>query len=89
MHYALYPINSAISRQTFFIKCTLAFMIKVVYSKTVEETYKRDQKVLSGTKYLLETLERVTGDHNNAKEILDKIFRIIGKGDVIQRLTRC
>ncbi|PWU80347.1 MAG: hypothetical protein DLM72_12660 [Candidatus Nitrosopolaris wilkensis] len=55
---------------------------------TVEETYQQDQKVVGGSKYLLETLERVTGDHNIAKEILDKIFRIIGKGDVIQRLTR-
>ena len=55
---------------------------------TIEETYQQDQKIVGGSKYLLETLERVTGDHNIAKEILDKIFRIIGKGDVIQRLTR-
>jgi len=41
-----------------------------------------------GTKYLFGTLEQVTGDHIIAKEILDKIFRIIGKGDVIQRLTQ-
>ncbi|MDQ6862456.1 MAG: hypothetical protein M3044_01395 [Thermoproteota archaeon] len=46
---------------------------------TVEETYQQDQKVVGGSKYLLETLERVTGDHNIAKEILDKIFRIIAK----------
>jgi putative DNA primase/helicase len=55
---------------------------------TVEETYQRDQKVVGGSKYLLETLERVTGDYNIAKEILDKLFRIIGKGDLIQQLTR-
>ncbi len=55
---------------------------------TIEETYQPDQKIVGGSKYLLETLERITGDHNIAKEILDKIFRIIGKGDVIQRLTR-
>jgi len=55
---------------------------------TVEETYQQDPKVVAGSKYLLETLERVTGDHDIAKDILDKIFRIISKGDVIQRLTR-
>ena len=37
---------------------------------------------------MLAVLEAATGDHYIAKEILDKIFRIIGKGDVIQRLTR-
>lgn len=47
----------------------------------LEETYKKDPKAVSGSKYLLNALEYATGGENtSAKEILDKIFEIIGSG---------
>lgn len=53
----------------------------------VDETYDKDAKMVSGTSYLLSILKSVTGEIEE-KEILNKIFRIIGRGDIIQRLTR-
>ena len=55
--------------------------------RTVEETFKKYAKIVPGSKYLLEALIAVTEDSGIAKTILDKIFRIIGKGDIIQWLT--
>jgi P4 family phage/plasmid primase-like protien len=47
----------------------------------LEETYKKEAKAVSGSKYLLNALEYATGGENSiAKEILDKIFQIIGSG---------
>ncbi len=54
---------------------------------TMEETYQKDPRFVSGSKYLLEVLESTTGDIHTAKGIIDKIFRIIGKGDITQRLA--
>ena len=54
---------------------------------TVEETFKKDANVVAGTKYLLEALFAAIDDSGIAKGILDKIFRITGKGDPIQWLT--
>jgi P4 family phage/plasmid primase-like protien len=54
----------------------------------VDETYNKDPKMVSGTSYLLGILRCIVVEIE-AKEILNKIFGIIGKGnDVIQRLTR-
>jgi P4 family phage/plasmid primase-like protien len=56
---------------------------------TLEDTYKKDPKAVSGGKYLLKALEHATGDCNIAKEILEKIFRIMGKGiNVVLWLTQ-
>jgi hypothetical protein len=54
---------------------------------TVEETFEKDANVVAGTKYLLEALFAAIDDSGIAKGILDKIFRITGKGDPIQWLT--
>ncbi|MGA9152666.1 MAG: hypothetical protein WBZ36_18980 [Candidatus Nitrosopolaris sp.] len=43
--------------------------------------------VVAGSKYLLDALIAATEESGKAKTILDKIFRIIGKGDHIQWLT--
>jgi hypothetical protein len=56
--------------------------------RTVEETFAKDASVVPGGKYLLEALIAATEDSSIARKILDKIFRIIGKGDHIQWLTR-
>jgi P4 family phage/plasmid primase-like protien len=56
--------------------------------RTVEETFAKDASVVAGGKYLLEALIATTKDSGKAKEILDKIFRIIDKEDHIQWLTR-
>jgi P4 family phage/plasmid primase-like protien len=56
--------------------------------RTIEETFKKDASVVAGGKYLLEVLIAATKDSSIAKTILDKIFRIIGKEDHIQWLTR-
>jgi P4 family phage/plasmid primase-like protien len=45
---------------------------------TVEETYQRDPKLVAGSRYLLDALYHVTGTQGIAKDIFDKIFRIIG-----------
>jgi P4 family phage/plasmid primase-like protien len=47
---------------------------------TLEETYKKDPKAVSGIKYLLMALEHAIGDREVAKQILAKIFRITEKG---------
>jgi hypothetical protein len=44
----------------------------------VQETYKKDPKTVSGSKYFVDVLENATGDHAIAKEILEEILRIIG-----------
>ena len=54
---------------------------------TVEDTFEKDANVVAGSKYLLEALVAAVGDSGIAKGILDKIFRIIGKGNHIQWLT--
>jgi P4 family phage/plasmid primase-like protien len=56
---------------------------------TVEETYQMDPKLVAGSRYLLDALDRVTGDQGIAKDIFDKIFRIIGtRHKPIQWLTQ-
>jgi P4 family phage/plasmid primase-like protien len=55
---------------------------------TVEGTFAKEASVVAGSKYLLEALVAATEDAGIAKRILDKIFRIIGRGDTIQWLTR-
>jgi hypothetical protein len=45
----------------------------------VKETYSKDPKTVSGSKYFVDVLEH-TSDHAIAKEILEKILRIIGGG---------
>jgi hypothetical protein len=47
---------------------------------TLEETYKKEPKAVSCSKYLLKALEHATGEYDVAKQILEKIFRIIRKG---------
>jgi len=47
---------------------------------TLDETYKKDSKAVTGIKYFLDALEHAIGDRNIAKEVLEKIFRIMGKG---------
>jgi putative DNA primase/helicase len=55
----------------------------------VGETYNKNSRIVSGSEYLLKTLEHATNDQIIAKEILNKIVLIIGKGeDHIQWLTR-
>lgn len=55
---------------------------------TVEETFKKNANVVAGSKYLYNALIAASADPSLAKEILDRIFRIVGKGDLIQWLTR-
>ncbi len=45
--------------------------------KTLEETYNKQREQVSGTKWLLEALEHITGDSSTAKDIFNKIFKII------------
>jgi P4 family phage/plasmid primase-like protien len=45
---------------------------------TLEETYKKDPKAVSGIRYFVDVLEHATTDSAIAKEILEKILRIIG-----------
>jgi P4 family phage/plasmid primase-like protien len=48
---------------------------------SLDETYKKDPKVVSGSKCLLNILEYATGGENTiAKQILEKIFEIISSG---------
>jgi P4 family phage/plasmid primase-like protien len=48
---------------------------------SLDETYKKDPKAVSGSKCLLNILEYATGGENTiAKEILEKIFEIISNG---------
>ena len=54
---------------------------------TVEQTFGKVVNIVPGSKYFLEALIAATEDSGIAKTILDKIFRIIGKGDHIQWLT--
>jgi D5 N terminal like len=56
--------------------------------KIVEETFGKDASIVAGSRYLLDALVAAVGDNGVAKDILDKIFRTIGKGDIIQWLTR-
>lgn len=44
---------------------------------SLEETYKKDPKAVSGSKRLPKVLEYATGDDNIAKDIFQKIFHII------------
>ncbi len=46
---------------------------------TVEETYQKDAKLVSGNRYLLDVLESRT-DVTTAKDVLNETYRIIGKG---------
>ncbi|NAL78183.1 DNA primase family protein [Nitrososphaera sp. AFS] len=55
---------------------------------TVEEVFGKNANIVAGSKYLLNALTASIEDSTTAKEILDKIVRIIGKGDSIQWLTR-
>ncbi|PWU80254.1 MAG: hypothetical protein DLM72_13050 [Candidatus Nitrosopolaris wilkensis] len=55
---------------------------------SVEETFKQNANMVAGSKYFLDALAAATEDSGIAKGILDKIFRIIGKGSPIQWLTR-
>jgi len=55
---------------------------------TVEETFKKNPNIVAGNRYLLDALTAAVGDVGTAKGLLDKIFKIIGKGDPIQWLTR-
>ena len=45
--------------------------------KTLEETYNKQREQVSGTKWLLEALEHATGNSSTAKDIFNKIFKII------------
>jgi putative DNA primase/helicase len=55
---------------------------------TVEETYQTEATLVAGSRYLLDALGRITCNQGIAKDIFDKIFRIIGSGKKpIQRLT--
>jgi putative DNA primase/helicase len=52
----------------------------------VEETYDKDPKTVSGTKYFLSVLESVVGD--NARDVLDRIIQVVSRGkDVVLWLT--
>ena len=55
---------------------------------TVEETFEKDANVVAGSRYLLDALVAAIEDSGIAKGILEKIFRIIGKGNLIQWLTQ-
>ena len=46
---------------------------------SLNETYKKDPKAVSGSKRLLKVLEHATGDDKIAKDIFQKIFHIITK----------
>lgn len=52
---------------------------------TLDQVYDSNPRDVCGTKYFLGILDGLTP---NSKDILDKIFRIIGKGDPVQRLSR-
>lgn len=54
---------------------------------TVEETFEEDVSIVAGSRYLSDALAAAAGDSGIAKGILDKIFRLIGKGDPVQWLT--
>ena len=57
---------------------------------TVEQTYSKDPRIVSGNKYFLKVLEHATGDRNTAKALIQNIFDIIDSGtnsDLLLRLA--